>query len=115
MLAYQVCEWTTSTEPAAPTAAVIAMSVESTWSAGFAPSEPVLLLGVRGGTLPRLAHAVHVDVDQPAQLTDQEVDVHTGTAVHVGRELAGEDRCAHAPNVVPTRHRCPRVDRWKVP
>ena len=67
---------------------------------GVRTGEPLLLLGVRHRAVPRLAHAVHVDVDQLAELTDQEVDVHAGSAVHVGRELAGEDGCAHGTNLV---------------
>ena len=89
-----MCECTRSTP--SPTAAVIARSAERTRSAGLAPSSRGSFSGVRVRALARLAHAVHVDVDEAAQLADEEVDVHPGTAVHLGRVLAGQDRGAHA-------------------
>ncbi len=43
--------------------------------------------GVGDGVLARRAEAVHVDVDQPAQLADEELDVHAGAAVDLRRIL----------------------------
>jgi predicted NBD/HSP70 family sugar kinase len=39
---------------------------------------------------------VHVDT-QPAQMADQEVDMHPATAVHVGRILPAQERNGHGP------------------
>ena len=86
---------------ASPTPAAIDRSAERIRSAALAPVEPRVVLGVRGRALARLAHAVHVDVDEPAQLADEEVDVHPGAAVDVGRVLPGEDRGSHG--VEPSR------------
>ena len=62
------------------------------------------MLGVGGGAGAWLAHAVHVDVGQLDQLADQEVDVDAGTAVDVGRILAGEDADAHEADRRRRRH-----------
>ncbi len=45
------------------------------------------------------AEAVDVDVDELAQLADQELDVHPGPAVDVGRVLARQDRHSHRSTV----------------
>ncbi len=47
------------------------------------------------GAVARRAEAVHLDVDETAQLTGQEVDVHAGPAVHVRRILPGQHSDAH--------------------
>ncbi len=59
------------------------------------PLQPWVVLGVRRGALARRTEAVDVDLAQPAQLTDQEVDMDPGPAVHVWGELTGQDRGAH--------------------
>ena len=69
-------EWTRSTSG---TAAVIDRSAPKTRSAAFAPGG--IVLGVGGGALPRLAHALHVDVDELAQLRDELGDVDSRAAV----------------------------------
>ena len=56
-------------------------------------------LGVRGGTLARLTHALHVDVDQLAELRNQLGHVHPGAAVDRRRVLAGEEGDAEAVTV----------------
>ncbi len=45
---------------------------------------------MRGGALARLAHALHVDIDQLAQLRDQLGDVDAGAAVDRRRILPGQ-------------------------
>ncbi len=63
---------------------------------GVGAGEHRVVLGVGDRARPRLAHAVHLDVGQLDELANEEVDVHAGTPVHVGRVLAGEDADAHA-------------------
>ena len=52
--------------------------------------------GARAG----VTHAVHVDVGELHQLTDEEVDVDAGATVDVGRILAGQDPDAHPGRVL---------------
>ena len=54
-----------------------------------------IVLRVGGGALAWRAEAVHVDVDEAAQLTHEEVDVDAGAAVDLGRVLPGEDADPH--------------------
>ena len=54
----------------------------------MAPAGIVLRMG--GGALPRLSHALHIDIDQLAQLRNQLGHVHAGAAVDRGRILPGE-------------------------
>ena len=77
-----------------PTAAAIARSTASVCSAALAPASPAGT-ACAIGVLARRAEAVHVDVDQPAQLPDQELDVDAGTAVDVGRKLPGQHSHSH--------------------
>ena len=42
-----------------------------------------------------LAEAMHLDVDQPAKLTREVLDMHPGPAVDLGWVLAGEERNSH--------------------
>ena len=52
---------------------------------------PTLLVGGRAG------EAAHLDLDELAQLAGQVVDVDPGAAVHVRRELVGQDQGPHRP------------------
>ena len=74
MLAYQVWECTRSTPDAA---AVISRSTDSVPSAAFAAAGPGAGL-VPEGTLAIGAERMHVDVDEPAELADQILDVDAG-------------------------------------
>ncbi len=58
--------------------------------------EARVVLAVCRRSRPRRAEAVHVDVDEPAQLLRQEVDVHAGAAVDLGRVLPCQHADAHA-------------------
>ena len=91
-LAYQVWEWTRS-QPADAGGHRQVGGEDAQRRVGA--GEPRVVLGVGGGARPRRAQAVHVDVDEPAQLADEEVDVHAGAAVDVGRVLPGEDADPH--------------------
>ena len=94
MFAYQVCECTTSA-PSHP--AAIARSVPSVRSAGLAPTSAGRHAVRRDARLvPRCPHALDPDVDQPAQLAGEVLDVHARTAVDLGRVLPGEQVDAHA-------------------
>ena len=95
MLAYQVCECSSST---LPVAATIDRSTDSVVSAGFAPA--------RSGSGrwpcaagPVVAEAMHVDIDQFAEFADQVFDVNTGPSVDVRREFSGQDRGMHDGNL----------------
>ena len=44
--------------------------------------------------------AMHVDIAPLAQLWHQLTDVHSGAAVHEGRELPSEERDPHAASVL---------------
>ena len=95
MLAYQVCECSSST---LPVAATIDRSTDSVVSAGFDAGQVGRRpMADRAG--PVVAEAVHVDVDQLAQLADQVLDVNTGPSVDVGREFSGQDRGMHVGNL----------------
>ncbi|GAB2482688.1 hypothetical protein GCM10027030_16050 [Luteococcus sediminum] len=48
-----------------------------------------------GGAVAGLAHALDVDVDEPAQLGDELGDVHPSTPVDRGWVFAGEDGYTH--------------------
>ena len=50
---------------------------------------PAVLFGRRSG------EAANLDLDERAQLTGQVIDVDPGAAVHVRRELVGEDQGPH--------------------
>ena len=95
MFAYQVCECSTS---ASPTAAAISRSIAERPQRGVGLGQP----GRRRGRRARPAssrgdaEAVHVDVDDAAQLADEELDVHAGAAVDLGRVLPGQHRNPHA-------------------
>ena len=99
-LAYQVWEWTRST---CGIAAAIDRSAPNTRRAALAPSG--IVLRVRGRALARLAHALHVDVDQLAQLRHQLGHVHPGAAVDRGWILPGQQR-DDSRSVVWRRHEC---------
>ena len=47
------------------------------------------------GLVARRTEAVHVDVDEPAQFSDEELDVDAGAPVHLGRIFAGQDGDTH--------------------
>ena len=70
-----------------------------------------IVLRMGGGTLPRLAHALHVDVDQLAQLGHQLGHVHAGAAVDRGRILPGQQGDAKSVIVIGRHspHRCTAV------
>ena len=53
------------------------------------------VLGVGGGTFTRLAHALHIDVDEVAQLGDELGHVDAGAAINAGWVLPGENRDLH--------------------
>ena len=89
MAAYQVCEWTSVADADGRGHRQVGREDPQR---RVGARQPRVVLGVRGGALARLAHALHVDVDQAAQLADQEVDVHSRSAVHVRGVLAGQDR-----------------------
>ena len=93
MLAYQVWECTRS---APSTLAAIAMSVDRMCSAGFASGNRPSCSAKAIAPVALGAHAEDVEVDELAQMAGQEVDVDPGTAVDVGRVLAGEQSYAHA-------------------
>ena len=87
MLAYHVCECTTSVPAQPPT---ISRSTPRVRMAALASASPVRV-GVAGrpGLGPLAAEAVHPRVDpvEGAQRPDQLGDVDAGTAVDVGRVL----------------------------
>jgi hypothetical protein len=42
---------------------------------------------------------MHIDVDYPAQLAHEELDVHAGPAIYLGGVLATQHRNPHAPTL----------------
>ena len=51
------------------------------------------------GARPVVTEAVHVDVDQLAEFTDQVLDMDPGPSVDVRREFTGQDRGMHDGNL----------------
>ena len=71
-----------------------------------------IVLGVRGGALARLAHALDVDIDELAQLRHQLGDVDPSTTVDRGDIPGSATRwtvdqvCCAIVGIVPQRRRC---------
>ena len=93
MLAYQVCEWTRSVPCAAGRHRQVGPEgAQGGVGVGEAGRDVVRRDALLG---PRPAHAVDADVDQPTQLAGEVLHMDPGTAVDLGRVLAGEQVDAH--------------------
>ena len=63
-----------------------------------------VVLGMGGGSLAWLSHALHIDVDEVAEMGDELRDVDAGASVDGRRVLAGHDGHVHG-LIVPQRRR----------
>ena len=110
MFAYQVCECSRCRRcRSRPT---IDRSTDSVVSAALAPARSAGRPVRRTAPRAVVAEAVHVDVDQLAELADQVVDVDPRPAVDVRREFSGQDRGMHdAQSIEPAARALPESRR----
>ena len=62
------------------------------------------VVGVHAGLVARRSERVHLDIDDATQLADEELDVHSGAAVHLGGILTRQDGNPHAADPSPQCH-----------